>query len=649
MDVLSIHLDRKGDRARFPADRWFGWISVLAVFAVGAWLRIDLLGEPARFDEARSYMSFAAEGPGVVLTAYDAPNNHVFYNLLSWVTSSAVPPGRVSIRLPALLAGLGSILAVFFLARSRWGWAAGLAGAAILAFGSRQIEYSAQGRGYSLTVLCFLLAWGAIDRLGRAPPAESRWTARIVLVIASVIGLWTVPTMMFALVPIFLWWPLWWWLHRRSNALTGKSALLEMAACGCVVACLALLAYTPILLDSGWASLAGNRFVAPLEWSDWRERLGQLIDHGWAHATRDGSSVGIVLAVVVGAGWLAVTQGVRSMSWSLGGCLLVGITGVMAFTRSVPPERVLLFLSAFAALVAAEAAGACAAWWKSRLSARESRSVPVGGLLAFAALGISALGVWGHDRGAIARSLDAGGYPDADRLADLWQEQVAPGENFVVGAVAKTPLWFLDTVEDIPVKIGVRDPATTTWVVVARRYGETPKQVLRASGLGSRAPFEEFRWGQVGDCSVYRLPAGVVSRAIHSWADAVFVDARCRSPWFGVFHDYYYPWIAHERHGDLRVEVTEGEPGVWFWDDGLKRWWWTRSDCYPAVLVYLEGPVWLWFDEASAVPDRRFFDPRVDRWLSSNDLRGDDDKAAPLPALKPEEKIPPDDLRPRTE
>lgn len=613
------------------------WMGCVALLLAGIWVRVELLEQPPRFDEARSYMSFAADGPVAVMTRYDAPNNHVFYNLLSWIVTAAAGANRVTIRLPALVAGVLTIaLAGVFLQR-RFGALAAMVGAGVLAFGSRHIEFSTQGRGYAITALCFLVGWASIDRLAR-DGGRPRWWSRAGVVAAFVIGFWAVPTMVFAAVPLVLWWMLWRWCHRREGAPDLRAAALEMVVCGLAVIVGGVLVYVPILSTEGMAALVDNRFVRALAWDDWVDRLPGFVASCWSFATRDAVGVATV-ALVVGSLLVGAWRRERSVSWTLGPLVAVSVMLLSVAQRNFPPARTLLFLSPLAAVIVAEGVSALGA----RLGGPRGERVERG--LFLAAVCIVLLGLWGHDAGAVRRSDDGGGYPIADEVVELWQTAADPSENLVVGFNGKNPLWFIDTVEHDPVKIGVRSLSAGTWVVVQDRSDESVAANLRLEGLVlARRDAEPFRWAQWDGAEVYHLPPGTVRAKSHDWAAASSDGHHCHSPWFGDFTDFYYPWIEHAKLGYLFVEPAAKGEGVWMWDGRLNRWWWTSAEAFPAILLFWEEPEWVLWETATASPHRRFFVPSRDAWVDEQVLRSEDDRARSHPVRPRGMEVPPDAL-----
>lgn len=84
-------------------------------------------------------------------------------------------------RLPALIFSLGTMLAVFFLAKTLGGFTAGLAALTWISLAARAVDFGFQSRYYSLTLLMSTLAAGALWQTVRT----GTWTSFIMLGIAE--------------------------------------------------------------------------------------------------------------------------------------------------------------------------------------------------------------------------------------------------------------------------------------------------------------------------------------------------------------------------------------------------------------------------------------------------------------------------------
>jgi len=62
-------------------------IALLIIAAIGAVLRLALLDQPMRYDEAYTFIVYASQPLGQALVTYSAPNNHLFHTLLVHLTT----------------------------------------------------------------------------------------------------------------------------------------------------------------------------------------------------------------------------------------------------------------------------------------------------------------------------------------------------------------------------------------------------------------------------------------------------------------------------------------------------------------------------------------------------------------------------------
>src|SRR5215203_4846783 len=126
-----------------------------AVLLAGALLiRLLYMRQPIRHDEAYTYLYFASQPLGSALSDYTVPNNHLFHTLLVKAVTSVLGGSLPAIRLPAFVAGLLVVPAVYLLTRRSSGdRAAALIAMAAAAVWPELVHYSTNARGYSFIAL----------------------------------------------------------------------------------------------------------------------------------------------------------------------------------------------------------------------------------------------------------------------------------------------------------------------------------------------------------------------------------------------------------------------------------------------------------------------------------------------------------------
>ncbi len=175
-----------------------GTLAILAVIvAVGMVLRAARLGESLWYDEIAAVISSSLHGPGPALGNYHALANHAFHSALVAISLDLLgsQDAELAIRLPAFLAGVACIPAMFMLGRRVDGDRFGLVAAMLVALMPVAILESAEARGYSMMMLFAILAtvsW--LDLL----EGRSRAVGPYAILVA--LGCWS--HLVFACVPI---------------------------------------------------------------------------------------------------------------------------------------------------------------------------------------------------------------------------------------------------------------------------------------------------------------------------------------------------------------------------------------------------------------------------------------------------------------
>lgn len=152
-------------------------LAVAAIVLLGFALRIPFLLQSLWFDEIAAIGDFTKFGAGPIVGAWFTPSNHVLQSLLSWA-SATVFDARVdlvggiegAVRLPSLIAGLLTIVAVYALGRRLGGAASdpcvdgpasgrrmngvtlGLTAAIVVALMPIAVLESTEARGYALAI-----------------------------------------------------------------------------------------------------------------------------------------------------------------------------------------------------------------------------------------------------------------------------------------------------------------------------------------------------------------------------------------------------------------------------------------------------------------------------------------------------------------
>ncbi len=276
---------------------------VLLIMILAVIFRLERIYSPLHHDEAYTFVAFG-QSLFTALTDYHLPNNHVFHTILVYFSTRLFGTAPWVVRLPAFIAGVLLVPAVYWLGKRLYNRWTGLAAGCLVAWFPALISYANNARGYTLVALftVIILALGDIVR------REKNLFAWVLISLFSALGFFTVPVMAFPFGILFVWLFLENQFGDVRHSIDPKPSytsrrefLYYWLGSGFGAAVLTLLFYLPILIFSGSQRLLGNDFVAPLPWS---ALIGTLMDRfgdTWAEWSY---RVPMIFLILLGAGFL---------------------------------------------------------------------------------------------------------------------------------------------------------------------------------------------------------------------------------------------------------------------------------------------------------------------------------------------------------
>jgi 4-amino-4-deoxy-L-arabinose transferase-like glycosyltransferase len=230
-----------------------GWVHLLLLGLIvlgAALIRLRYLNEPMRWDEAATFSRYARGSLGTITSDYTRPNNQILYTLLTHFGIKTFGEAIWAVRLVAFAAGVALVPAAFLAARRLYNADAGLWAAALTATFGPLVDYSVNGRGYTLGALFVVLAlW-----LGAKVVDGSNRVTWVGWVLCCVAAVYTLPTMAIGIAAVAL------WMACHMLRQPRKLALLALAAAA--AAGLSLLLYSAVFGQHGWNAVAPT----PKEW-----------------------------------------------------------------------------------------------------------------------------------------------------------------------------------------------------------------------------------------------------------------------------------------------------------------------------------------------------------------------------------------------
>jgi len=134
-----------------------------AVLALALALRIYKLDAPLWFDEIATVVDFVRTPFGQLIGDYSSFNNHLFYSIQAKISTLVFGEHPWSLRLPAMLFGVGSIYLVWRIARRFAAAKVALFAALLLAVSYHHIWFSQNARGYTELMFWSLAALAAFE------------------------------------------------------------------------------------------------------------------------------------------------------------------------------------------------------------------------------------------------------------------------------------------------------------------------------------------------------------------------------------------------------------------------------------------------------------------------------------------------------
>ncbi len=204
---------------------------------------------PVFYDEAWTYLNFTSRSVLVTLGHYPAPNNHIFFTLLTNITALLPLPATFALRLPNLLLLPAAFFTWLLLLRRWFSPERSLVGAVLLAVSYPVQLYSLQARGYLLYILLASVAFCIVHTW--ATRQMQRW----IMIVVCVMGLYTMPSFLYVVFSCGMYLCIVAVAHKNWKYL--PNGLITVFWTGT----LTLLLYLPVLLLNGWRALADNPYV----------------------------------------------------------------------------------------------------------------------------------------------------------------------------------------------------------------------------------------------------------------------------------------------------------------------------------------------------------------------------------------------------
>jgi hypothetical protein len=328
---------------------------------IGIILRILDINKSIAYDEAYTFIHFASRPLKHILADYSAPNNHIFHTILVGISYRLFGGQAWVLRLPAFIAGIFMVPAMYIAARRFFSEYQSLAAAGLVAVIPLFINYSVNGRGYTMLVLFALVLAnfaGILVARHERPRSEAEWGSKPALfayILTSAIGFYTIPIFLYPMAGISLWIVFTYLFMNETRQDASRLRRLGIFLGACLLAgLLTLVLYSPVILfGSGLNSIVGNEIVRSLNWPTFVENLDPRLLKAWNKwmigipPTFEYAFLGGFLISVL------FYRKVSNQKLPLQVFLAIAVAILLILQRVSPLPRIWIYLEAFYLMVAA--------------------------------------------------------------------------------------------------------------------------------------------------------------------------------------------------------------------------------------------------------------------------------------------------------
>ncbi|MEW6094749.1 MAG: glycosyltransferase family 39 protein [Chloroflexota bacterium] len=479
-------------RPLWPArQEWLSLLALIMAMGLAVVLRLEYIFSSLHHDEAYTYMAFA-HSLRVAITDYHLPNNHVFHSILVYLSTQIIGGQPWAVRLPAFIAGISLVPAVYVLGKRLYDRWVGLGAVLLVTMSPALIGYSTNARGYSLVAFFSLL----IFTLGDKVREERNLFAWGLISIFSALGFYTVPVMMFPFGILFVWLFLENQLSIPKAYRSKWNFLLHWFISGTAAAILTLLLYLPVMIYSGPQKLFANEFVAPAAWEDLFNVYSSRLGRTWSEWTNRVPGI-LILSLVIGLFLgLVFHKRLSSRRVPLQLAALLWIIFLLIVQRPQAGSKVWVFLLPLALLWAS-------AGIFGLLGLMKLKSIPFSAL----AVGLVFIAVLGRAALLLPQLPELWSVRgDEENAVSFVESQLQADDKLVVAPPDDAPVWYYAELHGIYAALYMPESDfARLFVLVNPDEGQTPASVLEARGPGQESAtscnlLEIFGKIQVFDC-----------------------------------------------------------------------------------------------------------------------------------------------------
>lgn len=320
----------------YISDKYY-LLLLLFIFIYGIVLRFNYIHQPIRYDEATTYLLFASKPIYFGLSVYPAPNNHLFNTFLMHSFVSIFGNDPWVLRLPAFIFGSLTVIISYFLAQVYYNKFAGLLVACFVSTSSILIEYSCNGRGYTIIVFLSLVIFLFVIYL-RTNKNKFAW---LMFSFINALGFYTIPTMLYSyVISVFLLLV----MVSKDRPVIKSILLKNIFYYSLIMLLLAIIFYLPVIIVSGVGAIINNNYVKSMPINKFIKNIGISFIDTYNQWNRD---IHPILKIIISISFLLSTiyyKNISKYKINLALWVIIPTLIILIIQRVVPFARVWLFI-----------------------------------------------------------------------------------------------------------------------------------------------------------------------------------------------------------------------------------------------------------------------------------------------------------------
>jgi len=226
---------------------------------------------PFHIDERFSYLYFVDKGLFVSLAYYPNPNNHILYTLVCNFSNLFFANPKWVMKIPVFGISLISPFIFFLVLRRSFNFFLSFIAGLIFSFNSYEIYYSYNGRGYVLMNLLLIISIGCLYKLLSISDKNKILLLRIIFIISSFLGFYTIPIFIFPFSGLITWFLL--ISIRNKNLKNVTNIIIDILT----ISFLTFLFYLPVFIFNGFGAVTNNNWVKSQDFLEYFKNFPEIL------------------------------------------------------------------------------------------------------------------------------------------------------------------------------------------------------------------------------------------------------------------------------------------------------------------------------------------------------------------------------------